>query len=73
MLVCLPLLDLFLYWQQDFERQLAKERRRNQEIEERKREAERLQDRGGWNVLFERENEQGSGDCMDIDRNENGM
>ncbi|EFX76561.1 hypothetical protein DAPPUDRAFT_248626 [Daphnia pulex] len=56
----------------DFERQLAKERRRNQEIEERKREAERLQDRGGWNVLLEivRENEQGSGDSMDIDRNE---
>jgi U4/U6.U5 tri-snRNP-associated protein 1 len=73
MLVCLPLLDLFLYWQQDFERQLAKERRRNQEIEEGKREAERLQDRGGWNVLLERENDQGSGDSMDIDRNEKGM
>ncbi|KAI9558579.1 hypothetical protein GHT06_015367 [Daphnia sinensis] len=53
----------------DFERQLAEERRRNQEKEERKREAERLQERGGWNVL-ERENEQGSDDSMDVDRHE---
>ncbi|EFX76024.1 hypothetical protein DAPPUDRAFT_306323 [Daphnia pulex] len=53
----------------DFERQLAEERRRNQEKEERKREAERLQERGGWNVL-ERENDQGSDDSMDVDRNE---
>lgn len=57
---------------QDFERQLAEERRRNQEKEERKREAERLQERGGWNVL-ERENEQGSDDSMDVDRHEKGM
>lgn len=51
---------------------MAEERRRNQEKEERKREAERLQERGGWNVL-ERENDQGSDDSMDVDRNEKGM
>ena len=48
----------------DFERQLAEERKRNLEKEERKREAERLQERGGWNVL---EKETGSDDSMDID------
>ena len=49
---------------QDFERQLAEERKRNLEKEERKREAERLQERGGWNVL---EKDAGSDDSMDVD------
>lgn len=55
----------------DFERQLAEERRRNQEKEERKREAERLQERGGWNVL-EGEEERGSDDSMDVDNKDEG-
>ena len=50
---------------------MAEERRRNQEKEERKREAERLQERGGWNVL-ERENE-GSDESMDVDQHEKGI
>lgn len=50
---------------------MAEERRRNQEKEERKREAERLQERGGWNVL-ERDVEQGSDDSMDVDSHEKG-
>jgi len=54
----------FLRLIQDFERQLAEERKRNLEKEERKREAERLQERGGWNVL---EKDAGSDDSMDID------
>jgi len=53
----------------DFERQLAEERRRNQEKEERKRDAERLQERGGWNVL---EKEAGSDDSMDVDNQDGG-
>ncbi len=52
----------------DFERQLAEERRRNVEKEERRREAERLQERGGWNVLERDENERGSDDSdMDVE------
>lgn len=54
---------------QDFERQLAEERRRNQEKEERKREAERLQERGGWNVLEKDPDHQGSDEDMDLDHN----
>lgn len=50
---------------------MAEERRRNQEKEERKREAERLQERGGWNVL-EGEEDRGSDDSMDVDRNDKG-
>lgn len=57
---------------QDFERQLAEERRRNQEKEEKKREAERLQERGGWNVL-EGDNQQGSDDSMDVDSHDKGI
>ena len=54
----------------DFERQLAEERRRNQEKEERRREAERLQERGGWNVL-ERDADRGS-DESDMDTDSRG-
>ena len=48
---------------------MAEERRRNQEKEERKRDAERLQERGGWNVL---EKEAGSDDSMDVDNQDGG-
>ena len=52
-----------------FERQLAEERRRNQEKEERRKEAERLQERGGWNVLDKNAH---SDDSMDVDGREQG-
>ena len=50
---------------------MAEERRKNQEKEERKREAERLQERGGWNVL-DKVKEEGSDDSMDVDTQDAG-